>query len=224
MVDGTLEKAGSVTSYRYLSTLAILAAAMAAARLASGIEPAALTHPLDTIPARIGPWTAAGAGTLSENELSILQPSSYLLREYRLDPGPGSAAKPAQMQLLVVYYARQQVGQSMHSPKNCLPGSWEVRASGTAVVPLAMGPPARVNTYAIQRDEQKQLILYWYESKGWIAASEFTAKFYLLRDTVAERRSPGALIRLDFPDQPGALEAGESFAAAVIPHIRRCLE
>ena len=220
-----MEKAGFVTSYRYLATLAILAATMAAARLASGIEPTALVHPLDSIPASIGPWTAAGEETLSENELSILQPSSYLLRSYRLDePPPGSAAKPTQMQLLVVYYARQQVGQSMHSPKNCLPGSWEVRASGTAVVPVGAGRQARVNTYAIQRDEQKQLILYWYESKGWLAASEFTAKFYLLRDTVAERRSPGALIRLDFPDQPGALEAGESFAAAVIPQIRRCLE
>ena len=214
-----------MTSYRYLATLAILAATMAAAHLASGIEPTALVHPLDSIPASIGPWTAAGEETLSENELSILQPSSYLLRSYRLDePPPGSAAKPTQMQLLVVYYARQQVGQSMHSPKNCLPGSWEVRASGTAVVPVGAGRQARVNTYAIQRDEQKQLILYWYESKGWLAASEFTAKFYLLRDTVAERRSPGALIRLDFPDQPGALEAGESFAAAVIPQIRRCLE
>ena len=220
-----MENAGFVTSYRYLVTLAILAATMAAARLASGIEPTALVHPLDSIPASIGPWTAAGEETLSENELSILQPSSYLLRSYRLDePPPGSAAKPTQMQLLVVYYARQQVGQSMHSPKNCLPGSWEVRASGTAVVPVGAGRQARVNTYAIQRDEQKQLILYWYESKGWLAASEFTAKFYLLRDTVAERRSPGALIRLDFPDQPGALEAGESFAAAVIPQIRRCLE
>ena len=220
-----MENAGFVTSYRYVATLAILAATMAAARLASGIEPTALVHPLDSIPASIGPWTAAGEETLSENELSILQPSSYLLRSYRLDePPPGSAAKPTQMQLLVVYYARQQVGQSMHSPKNCLPGSWEVRASGTAVVPVGAGRQARVNTYAIQRDEQKQLILYWYESKGWLAASEFTAKFYLLRDTVAERRSPGALIRLDFPDQPGALEAGESFAAAVIPQIRRCLE
>jgi EpsI family protein len=205
---------------RYVAAVGILCVTLAAARLAANIPPQPLTHPLNSIPPRLGGWMAAGETMLSDYELSILQPTTYLLRDYR-PTAPGAALE---VQLLVVFYDRQQVGKNMHSPKNCLPGSWEVRHSGTVDVPLPGGRPARVNTYAIQRDEQKQLILYWYESKDWLAASEYRAKFSLLRDSVLSHRSSGSLIRLDLPDQPGALESGTAFAAAVMPEIRRCLE
>ena len=58
-----------------------------------------------------------------------LDPTSYLSRTYR--KGSNDA------DLFIAFYAQQRAGESMHSPKHCLPGSgWEIWKHDSAPVPI----------------------------------------------------------------------------------------
>ncbi len=146
------------------------------------------------------PVQIAGYGgrdlSLSAEERRLAGVTSYLLRAYL---APDTALHPSSFSLYVGYYDRQTEGQTIHSPKNCLPGDgWEPLTSGTAFIP-ASGGPVSVNRYIIQNGSQRALVLYWYQGRGRVVANEYAVKWDLLRDSALRRRSDEALVRLVFP-------------------------
>jgi EpsI family protein len=42
----------------------------------------------------------------------------------------------------------------------------------------------------------RMLVLYWYQAHGRTTPSEYWAKFYLVRDSIAMNRSDGAMVRV----------------------------
>jgi EpsI family protein len=56
--------------------------------------------------------------------------------------------------------------------------------------------PFLVNRFVIAKGAQRGLALYWYWAHGRAVASEYWAKFYLVKDSVRLRRSDGSLIRV----------------------------
>jgi EpsI family protein len=56
-----------------------------------------------------------------------------------------------------------------------------------------------VNRYVVQKGSDRQLVLYWYQAHGRIVASEYSAKYYLVRDAIRMNRSDGALVRITTP-------------------------
>ena len=56
-----------------------------------------------------------------------------------------------------------------------------------------------MNRYLIQKGVDRQLVLYWYQSHGRVVASEYWAKYYLIRDAVRLNRTDGALVRVIAP-------------------------
>ena len=110
------------------------------------------------------------------------------------------------------------------SPKNCLPGSgWDpVRAGETTIAVPGGGRKIVVNEYVIQRDQDKQLVFYWYQGRGRVIASEYAAKFWMVTDAVSKNRTDGALVRVITPmanNESAAQARLVSFTQSLFPQL-----
>ena len=202
------------------------AALLCVGALGVGVNPQRhlpLQQPLQsTVPVRIDGYTSRDM-PLSEEERQAVGVTSYLLRVYEPQEKPGVAAAS----LYVGYYANQTEGKSIHSPKNCLPGSgWDVLASRKAQVVTATGTAITVNRYVLQKKQQRALVLYWYQGRGRVEASEYAVKWQLLLDTALRRRSDEALVRIIVPittTEADAFRVGSAMAARIAPGVRAAL-
>lgn len=112
----------------------------------------------------------------------------YTNREYR---GTG---RP--IELYIGYYRDQRSGDAIHSPKNCLPGAgWEPVRSTRLQIGSA-DKPAEVNEYIVEKGARRAVVLYWYQTRGRVVASEYWAKFWLVADGVRHRSTDGTMIRI----------------------------
>jgi len=156
--------------------------------------------------------------------------TSYLLRSYG-DPGgvfeeTVPAARAPSFSVYVGYYDGQTQGKTIHSPKNCLPGSgWEVLGSTTTEV---KGPDGSVsvNRYLLQNKNQQALVLYWYQGRGRVQANEYAVKWDLLRDASLRQRSDEALVRIVVPiteSEDASLHLARSVAQSLIPALENAL-
>ena len=110
----------------------------------------------------------------------------------------------------------------MHSPKHCLPGGgWEIWQLGSSTVPVN-GRDVPINKYSIERSGVRNLMMYWYQSKDRIVASEYLGKLMLVKDTLLTGNTSGSIVRITLPDTPGAEEQGQRFAVQLIPQVQRC--
>jgi EpsI family protein len=159
--------------------------------------------------------------TISDAELRVAGVTDYLMRHYV----PADSLTPA-FTVYVGYYDQQMQGKTIHSPKNCLPGSgWEALASETVRVPAAGGEVA-VNRYLLKKGDEQALVLYWYQGRGRVASNEYRVKWDLLRDAALRRRSDEALVRVVVPivgSDDRALAAAVSAAGVLIPALEAAL-
>jgi EpsI family protein len=70
------------------------------------------------------------------------------------------------------------------------------------------GRDITVNRYVVQKGLERQLVLYWYQSRGRVVASEYWSKFYLINDAIRTNRTDGALVRVIAPIPVGADDNG----------------
>lgn len=168
----------------------------------------------DAVPARLEGLDAKEI-PLSEDQQRLVGVSDHLVRAY------GAA-----FSLYVGYYDRQTQRQTIHSPKNCLPGAgWEALASSTARIETAQGP-VTVNRYLIRKGAQQALVLYWYQGRGRVEANEYRVKWDLLRDAALRRRTEEALVRIVVPvdaTEDQALAVGARVVRDVVPALARAL-
>ena len=127
------------------------------------------------------------------------------------------------VQLYVGYYASQRTGDTIHSPKNCLPGAgWDPVQSGYATIAVPDGRKIVVNEYVIQQGLDKQLVFYWYQGRGRVVASEYAGKFWMVADAITRNRTDGSLVRLVTPMNDAENKARarlESFTQLVFPRL-----
>lgn len=200
----------------FSATVALLVGTAVLSGMADRGTPEPLAFPLDQIHSQVARWKAEQDQFLPESTLRTLKATSYLSRTY----GDGRT----QLDLFIAFYARQRSGESMHSPKHCLPGAgWEIWKHDSAWIPVR-GQAVEINQYSIQNLGTRMLMLYWYQSKTRIYASEYLGKVLLARDTILTGHTSGSIVRVLVPDQPGAAEEGVAFAAAIVPEVQRCLD
>jgi EpsI family protein len=172
-------------------------------------------QPLANLPYSLGRWTGEER-PLEPQIVEAVNVSDYTNRVY-LDP------KEPPVQLYIGYYASQKSGDTIHSPKNCLPGSgWDPIQSGDVRIPLESGQQITVNEYVIQRDLNKQMVFYWYQSQGRVMASEYSAKFWMVADAIAHNRTDGALVRIITPMKDGEAATRTRlvhFTQILFPHL-----
>jgi EpsI family protein len=179
--------------------------------------------PLDLFPAHLQSWQEVENYPVEQEIRDQLKADDLLNRVYK-DP-----SSRAGVELFVAYFRTQRTGQSPHSPKNCLPGSgWEPEATGNLDVAVSGEPqPIRINRYVVSHGDEKSVVLYWYQSQRRVIASEFSAKFWLVMDSIRYHRSDTALVRVTVPviarDQDAATRLGVSFVETLFPVLKSYL-
>jgi EpsI family protein len=201
-------------SLPFAATTALLLGTILFGEIAGRRIPERLALPLNQIDSRIGSWTAARDEQLDPPTLRALSPTAYLSRKY--------GKKDSQLDLFIAYFAQQRAGESMHSPKHCLPGAgWEIWKHDSAWVSFN-GDRVQINKYSIENMGTRMLMFYWYQSKDRIVANEYLGKVLLARDTLLTGHTAGSIVRIMLPDAPGQSEEGLRFASALIPQVQRC--
>jgi EpsI family protein len=197
-----------VKRWPFVLALAMMAGTWAFLASRSRAEPALARKPFSEFPLQLG--TFAGRDLeIGEEVLKLLKLSDHVMRVYvpASDERQRSGAFEGQTRqsaapvwLYVGYYGSQRTGATYHSPKNCLPGGGWVFKSSEPVTEVIPGQPdAAINRVVIEKGFERQLILYWYQDRGRIIASEYAAKGYLILDATTRNRTDGALVRVSTP-------------------------
>jgi EpsI family protein len=194
-------------------------------------------QPLSSWPHELADWVGTDI-PLPADILEILGPGDFLLRAYR-DTSPGSAATVSNssgdaadkatsannpyVDLFMAYFPTQRAGDTIHSPKNCLPGAgWSPLESKRIAISVPGHAAFPANLYVIGKGTERQLVIYWYWAHDRGVASEYWAKFHLVADSIRMNRSDGALVRVTTPLKRGenanaAEERLVSFAGQIVP-------
>lgn len=169
--------------------------------------------PLSSFPQRLGEWDGTDVAIQKET-LDVLGPGDFLLRIYRNEARP-----QPDTDLFIAYFPTQRTGDTIHSPKNCLPGAgWNPIESERVPLSVAGHPPFVVNRYLIAKGTDRKLVLYWYWAHGRAVASEYWAKIYLVTDAIRMNRSDGSLVRLTTPMAPD--ETAEVAMQRLLPFVQ----
>ncbi len=170
--------------------------------------------PLSSFPAQLGNWDSTQIA-LDKETLEVLGAGDFMERVYQ-DP----AGNLPQVDLFLAYFASQRAGDTIHSPQNCLPGAgWNTDERTRITIDLPGHAPFPANRYIISKAESHRLVLYWYWAHDRGVASEYWAKFYLVKDAIRMNRSDGALVRITIAMLPG--ETPEAAQQRVLPFASR---
>ena len=190
---------------RFLITVATLMAGIVLLHTMSHGEPVPLRQPLGQLPLLMDGWLGHD-DPLDQQIVSVLGVSDYVNRSYVRLGGD-------RVGLYVGYYQSQLTGETIHSPKNCLPGAgWEAVRAGRLTIPMTEMPAIVVNEYLVEKGLMQYLVLYWYQAHERVIASEYSGKAWLVFDAITRNRTDEALVRVITPTRDGE---GQATARAI---------
>jgi EpsI family protein len=199
---------------RALIAAAMIVGAGIYANGASSPERAPSRDTLSTTPIAVERWRGIDT-VLDDDVLAQLGVDDYINRRYVAADAPPVA-------LYVGYYASQRQGDTIHSPQNCLPGAgWRPVMAERSTIDLG-GRTIPVNRFIIQKGMDRQAVLYWYQGRSRVVASELANKAWLMLDAARLKRTDGGLVRLITPvssSPADAFAALTTFSSALFPHL-----
>ena len=207
-------------SLRFWTVVALLAgtALLLYARGNSDLIP--VSEPLSQMPRNLAGWWGSDV-EIDQETLDVLGSGEFLSRIYT----HGGEDQP--IGLFIGYFPTQRTGVTIHSPKNCLPGSgWAFESSRYVNLNDVEGKAHQVGEYIIGNGEDRQFVIYWYQAHGRSVANEYMAKVYLVTDAIRLHRTDGALVRVISPIGSGegtsaARARTEGFTAQLLPMLSR---
>jgi EpsI family protein len=170
------------------------------------------SKPLAEFPAVIGNWRMVREGEIEQDEKDVLRADDYLTRRYATASGKFAS-------LFVAYFQSQRAGQTPHSPKNCLPGSgWSWTVSDTIHVDIpGRARGIEINRYIVSKSsdvsksDEHAVVLYWYQSRDRVVASEYQAAAFTAWDALRYNRTDTELVRVVAPDTSNGVEFIQAF-------------
>lgn len=145
---------------------------------------------LDRFPDQLGDWQSRQI-YISEDVQKVLGHGDFMQRIFRRSP------QEMPIELFIAYFPSQRTGSTIHSPKNCLPGSgWVPVESLHVPIKRPDSTVIQANRYVIQKSNARQLVMYWYQAHDRVVASEYLAKIYMVSDAFRLNRTDGALVRV----------------------------
>lgn len=171
-------------------------------------------QPLAMFPMQLGTWNGMDV-ELPPRVADATGADQILNRAY--------VSQSGELFLYIGYYRSQRTGDTIHSPKNCLPGSgWQPVRSEYVQVRTPEGRMVPVALYLVEKGLQRSLVIYWYQSHGRMIASEYWAKFYMVADAIRINRTDAALVRVSVPvagDEAVARQQAVSFVEGMLPQL-----
>ncbi len=175
--------------------------------------------PFSTFPKTIGEWVGKEA-RFDESIYEILGVDDSFLGNYMAPDG-------SQIQLYVGFYQSQREGDLIHSPKHCMPGAgWNITRISLEEMSTPNINPGKIKAIKLllEKGSQKQIVLYWFQSRGRFISSEYMQKIYLVIDAITRNRTDGALVRLIAPvvngNEDGSLKNLEDFTKLLMPILQ----
>jgi EpsI family protein len=169
-------------------------------------------------PIHAGPWDRAFEERVDDATQAQLGADRLMNATYTRD---GESAN-----LFVAWFQSQRAGTSQpHSPQVCLPAAgWVPESTGLIDIPTSAGT-ITVNRYVISNNQQKAVVLYWYQTPKRVIAGEWAAKFWLMIDAMRERRTDTSLVRVttwvaNGIDVVHATESAVDYSKQIYPLLR----
>ncbi|CAN2045933.1 EpsI family protein [Candidatus Magnetomoraceae bacterium gMMP-1] len=199
---------------RTLAASCIMLLTMVVLNYLSHAERIQPNKPFSTFPSQIGKWH----GTVERFDEQIydkLGVDDSYLAEYKALDG-------RQVNLYIGFYQSQREGDLIHSPKNCMPGGgWNIIETGLEELNLPDYNRMKLIKLILQKGPHKQIVFYWFQSRGRIIASEYMQKIYLVIDSIIKQRTDGSFVRLIAPvinnDAAAALSSLKEFTKILMP-------
>jgi len=207
-------------SYKKVITIAaIMVATMAILHFTNHSEVIKANKPFDTFPMTIGPWHGV-TSRFDQKVYDILGVNDSILASYHSD-------KLGPVNLYVGFYQSQKEGDLIHSPKNCMPGSgWNIIKTSIEKVDvgtLAAPKSIKVIKLVLEQDSQKQVVLYWFQSRGRIISSEYMQKIWLVIDSITKHRTDGSFVRVISPvvkNEADTVKTMKIFIRDIYPYLK----
>ncbi|WDP90782.1 MAG: EpsI family protein [Desulfobacter sp.] len=202
---------------RTIIIVVILLATAVLTAVASHSERISPNKPFSEFPLKIDAWQGI-TSEMDQNVYNILGVEDYIQANYWKSP-------KEMVNLYVGFYQSQSEGDIIHSPKNCMPGAgWNIVE--TKVIPVNL-PSSKETIKVIQlllvKGSQKQVVLYWFQSRGRIIASEYMQKIWLVVDSIIKNRTDGSFVRLIsqvIEDEQTTVTLLKEFADKIYPLLK----
>ena len=182
-------------------------------------------HPFSELSLQQGEWLCAEPEQMEDGVQRNLGVTDYHLCNW-------SRGEGAQAELVNVYigYHATQVREegggaaenSIHPPAHCLPGSgWDIIHVDRVEVDFPGLPrsPALVNRLVIAKGNARQLVYYWYQSRGRVIAQDWKKIVYVGLDRALKGRTDGSLVRFTVPILHGDEERADATIRDLAPRI-----
>jgi EpsI family protein len=174
-------------------------------------------------PVHIGPWDRIREDPVDAATAAQLGADRWVSSTYMQQPSGQTA------NLFVAWFESQRDGANQpHSPQVCLPASgWMLSTNGTIDISTRTGT-ITVNRYLIVKDNERAVVLYWYQTPRRVIAGEWAAKFWLIADAIRTRRTDTSLVRViswvgGDSDVPAVTEAASQFSKRLYPLLQETL-
>src|SRR5262249_17943860 len=142
--------------WRFAVAVALLAGTGILLQARNGSEIIAPREPLSSFPKTLQGWNSTDM-ELDQEVRDRLGPGDFLVRRYV------DGAQSRNVDLYIAYFPSQRAGDTIHSPKNCLPGAgWAPVQADRIMIDVPGHAPFAANRYVVAQGEQRQLVLYWY--------------------------------------------------------------
>jgi EpsI family protein len=204
-------------AFRFALAALLIAATALLLRARGSTEIIPSHESLSSFPAQLANWDSTEI-ELDPETLQILGPGEFMYREYE-----DSTSQQPPVDLFIAYFPSQRTGDTIHSPQHCLPGSgWNFDEHTLVTLSQPGHVPFPANRYVISRGGARSLMLYWYWAHDRGVASEYWAKYYLIKDAIRMNRSDGSLVRFITPMRRGetpseAQRRIQPLTSAVVP-------
>lgn len=176
-------------------------------------------------PLSVDRWQCEGSEEMGDDILERLGVTDYMLCNFVKSEVGEEGEDLAVVNFYSGYHETQTRSTSgtetiIHPPEHCLPGAgWDIIDS--RIVPIDFGIPGEAKRVVIAKGNQRNLVYFWYQSRGRVIARNHEKVLYMFLDRAVERRSDGSLIRLTVPihhgNEAAAEESLRSLAKALTP-------
>lgn len=204
--------------WRFITVYALFAATAVAINIHRD-DQTQINLPFSQFPRQVKSWRMTQQLEFSDQTLEVLKATDYLSRQYVDGNG-----KP--VHLYIGYHSGGKNSGSIHSPKNCLPGSgWHKISSKQGVLKLA-DRSIRIVRAVYQKGESKELFLYWFQVHNTTLSNEYSLKLAKIINSARYGRRDESFVRVSVPidsDPDHSVAFGEQFIRDVEPIIKEFL-